>query len=67
MVGDPPAHAARRYEKARAGHPGLPPQTERVGVLARMEQTGCVERYRNARDARRVHVRLTAWGEACFA
>jgi len=72
VAGDPPAHAARRYEKARAGHPGLPPQTERVGVLARgvlarMERTGCVERYRNARDARPVHVRLIARGEACFA
>ena len=37
------------------------------GVLVRMEQTGYVERYRNARDARRVHVKLTAQGEACFA
>lgn len=36
------------------------------GVLARMEQTGYVARYRNPRDARRVHVKLTAQGEACF-
>ncbi|EHK72963.1 homoprotocatechuate degradation operon regulator HpaR [Pseudomonas psychrotolerans L19] len=37
------------------------------GVLVRMEQTGYVTRYRNARDARRVHVKLTDQGEACFA